>query len=176
MMAPLIRTCWNESESPTWSYLAAFWFFHDIRQPFAHAPLRISLIVQRKWVWRTYSFRPYNCRYVVGILRSCVLLGSVVHADTHWKNIARVRNCPDVTILDSLGLCIFVALPFCHVVFLSCCLFVMLSFCLFVFLSGHHCDQMSEGSRVSKVTLCVKMAHSPTKVGYRAARADKKQT
>ena len=44
---------------------------------------------------------------------------------------------------------------FCLFVFLSFCgLFVFLFFCLFVFLSWHHSDQMSEGSQVSKVTLC----------------------
>ena len=37
------------------------------------------------------------------------------------------------------------------------CLFVFLSFCLSVFLSRHHSDQMSEGSQVSKVTLCVEV-------------------
>ena len=61
------------------------------------------------------------------------------------ENIARVRNRPDVTILNSLfGLCIFV-------------FFVFLSFCPFVFLSGHHADQMSGGSQVSKVTLYVEI-------------------
>ena len=85
------------------------------------------------------------------------------------KNIARGRNCPDVTILDSLlGLCRlsfflnrFVFLPF-FFVFLSflflCFLFLfILSFCLFALLSRHHVDQMSEGSEVSKVALCVKI-------------------
>ena len=61
-----------------------------------------------------------------------------------FLNIARVRNCPDVTISISLfGLCLFVFLPicvFCHFVILSSCPFVffpffLLSFCLFVFLS-----------------------------------------
>ena len=66
-------------------------------------------------------------------------------------NIARVQNCPDVTILNSLfGLCL---LSFCVFVFflfgfLSFCLFVSLFFCLFVFLSGHHADQRSEGSQL----------------------------
>ena len=54
----------------------------------------------------------------------------------------------------------------------------------FSYLSAHHSDQMSEGSQVSKVTLCVKilkwrslthsLTHSLTKVRYRAARAAKK--
>ena len=49
------------------------------------------------------------------------------------KNIASVRNCPDVTILNSLiGLCL---LSFCLFVFLTFCLFVFLSFYLFIFLS-----------------------------------------
>ena len=59
-----------------------------------------------------------------------------------FENIARVRNRPDVTILNSLfGLCLFAFLLFCLYVFLSflsCCLvvffallsFIMLSFCL----------------------------------------------
>ena len=51
------------------------------------------------------------------------------------KNIARVRNCPDITILNSLfGL--FVLLSVHLFVFLSFCLFIFLSFsslCLFVF-------------------------------------------
>ena len=54
------------------------------------------------------------------------------------KNIARVRNCPDITILNSLsGLLVvfsnglFVVFLF---VFLSLCLFVFLFFCFFVFL------------------------------------------
>ena len=54
----------------------------------------------------------------------------------------------------------FVFLSFCLFVFLSFCLFVFLSFCLFclfVFLSGHYSDQMTEGSQVLKVTLCVKI-------------------
>ena len=54
-----------------------------------------------------------------------------------------------------LSFCIFVLLPFlsfCHVVFLSLC-----NFWIFVFLSRHHADQMSEGSQISKVTLCVKI-------------------
>ena len=82
-----------------------------------------------------------------------------------FLNIARVQNCPDVTRLNSLfGL-------------------RLLSFCLFVFLSWQHSDQMSEGSQVSKVTLCVKiqkwysashsLTNSLTKVRYRAARAAK---
>ena len=50
-----------------------------------------------------------------------------------------------------------VFLCFCVFVFLCFCLFVFLSFCLMVFLSGHHADQISEGSEVSKVTLCVKI-------------------
>ena len=83
------------------------------------------------------------------------------------KNIARVRNCPDIVILNSLsGLLVllsdglFVFLYFCLFVFLSLSLFVFLSFCLvfflyfclivfFVFLYRHHSDQMSEGSQVS---------------------------
>ena len=57
---------------------------------------------------------------------------------------------------------------------------IFLSFCFSVFLSRHHSDQMSEGSQVSKVSLCVKILkwHPPTdpvtKVRYRAARAAKK--
>ena len=50
------------------------------------------------------------------------------------ENIARVQNCPDVTIFNSLfGLC---HLSFCLFlfIFLSFCLFVFLSFWLFVFL------------------------------------------
>ena len=117
--------------------------------------------------------------------------------DTLPRNIARVQNCPDVKVLNSLfGLCLlsfcllvflvfssfrlffflsqhrFVRLSFCHDVFLffdldvflsfcllafwSFCHFVFLSSCIFIFLSRHHYDQMSEGSEVSKVTLCVK--------------------
>ena len=44
-------------------------------------------------------------------------------------------------------------LSFCFFFFFF--LLVFLSSCLFVFLSGHHSDQMSEGSQVSKVTICV---------------------
>ena len=67
-----------------------------------------------------------------------------------------------------LSFCLFFFLSFCLFVFLSFCLFVFLPFCLFVFLSWHHSDQMSEGSQVLKVTLCVKilkwqsMTHSLT--------------
>ena len=58
--------------------------------------------------------------------------------------------------------------------------FLSVSLCLFIFLSRHHSDQMSEGSKVSKVTLCVEIlkwrwvTESLTKVRYRAARAAKK--
>ena len=57
---------------------------------------------------------------------------------------------------------------------------IFLSFCFSVFLSRHHSDQMSEGSQLSMVTLCVKIqkwqsvTQSLTKVSYRAARAAKK--
>ena len=62
------------------------------------------------------------------------------------KNITRVRNCPDVKILNSLfGLLSFVLLPCCIFVMMS---LVFLSFCVFVFLSRHHVDQMCEGSQV----------------------------
>ena len=119
------------------------------------------------------------------------------------EKIPRVRNCPDVTILNSLfGLCLsffclFILLSFslfdsfCLFVFLSFCifyLFVFLPFCLFVFLSFlSFCLDitMSEGSQISKVTLCVKIqkwhwvsqsvSDSLTKVRYRAARAAKKK-
>ena len=54
-----------------------------------------------------------------------------------WSSIAKTKHrksakLPDITILNSL-------------------------FGLFVFLSGHHFDQMSEGSQVSKVALCVEI-------------------
>ena len=114
------------------------------------------------------------------------------------QNIARVRNCPDVTlflvfvsenfclfvfhlfvnlsfVLSSfclifcclfcpfyllcflclfvfLSLCLFVFLPFCNFVILFFCLFDLLSFRLFVTLI-----KVSEGSQVSKGTICVKI-------------------
>ena len=69
------------------------------------------------------------------------------------KNIVIVQNCPHITTL----------------------FFVFLSF-------WHHSDQMSEGTQVSKVTLCVQilnshgLTHSLTKDRYWAARAAKKPT
>ena len=42
-------------------------------------------------------------------------------------------------------------------VFLLFCLFVCLYFFLFVFLSRHRADEMSEDSKVMKVTPCVKI-------------------
>ena len=67
-----------------------------------------------------------------------------------------------------LPFCPFVLFSFCPLALLSFFLFVFLSFCtfrnfcilyfcLFVFSSWHHTDQMSEGSQVSKVTICVKI-------------------
>ena len=76
------------------------------------------------------------------------------------KNITKVRNCTDITI------CLFVLF-----IFFSFCLFVFLSFCILVFSSFCLFDQMSEGSQVSEVTLCVKiqkwqwLTHSPKRVG-----------
>ena len=58
-----------------------------------------------------------------------------------------------------LSICLsvfFVFLSFCLFVFSSILCFVFLSFCLFVFLSWINSDQMSRGSQVSKVTICVK--------------------
>ena len=100
-----------------------------------------------------------SCREVSSQLLECI------------KNIARVRNCTDVTILNYLfGLCL---LSFSLYVFLSFCLFVFMSFfCLFVFyvflsfsfFVDLSADQVSEGSQVSNVTLCVKIQkwHSVT--------------
>ena len=57
---------------------------------------------------------------------------------SHIKNIARVRNCPDVTILNSLfglcllSFCIFVFLSVCQLSWFIFCLFVLSPFCLFV--------------------------------------------
>ena len=52
------------------------------------------------------------------------------------KNIARVRNCPDVTILNSLfGLCLSVFLSFFFLPFRLFVFFCKFFFCLFVFLS-----------------------------------------
>ena len=54
-------------------------------------------------------------------------LSSGLDTQAFYKNIARVRNCPDVTILNCLlGLC---QLSFCLFVFSSLCL--VLYFCLF---------------------------------------------
>ena len=53
--------------------------------------------------------------------------------------------------------CLFVFVSFFYLfAFLFFCLSVFLSFCLSVFLSRHHSDKMTEGSQVSKFTLCVK--------------------
>ena len=71
-----------------------------------------------------------------------------------------VADFEDIFLFVSLSFYLFIFLSFCLFVFLSFCLFDFLSFCLFVFfvfLSGNHADQMSEGSEVSKVTLCVKI-------------------
>ena len=69
---------------------------------------------------------------------------SVLIVFDNQLNIARVRNCPDIAILNSLfGLGLFVFFVLVVFFFLS-----FLSFYLFVFLSGHHADQMSEGSEV----------------------------
>ena len=77
------------------------------------------------------------------------------------QNIARVQKCPDITILYSLfGLCLFICSSFCPFFLFFClfsCPFVFLPFYLFVFLFRNYSDQMSEGSWVSKVTLCVKI-------------------
>ena len=54
-----------------------------------------------------------------------------------------MQNCPNITILILFGLVVFLS-------FLSFCTFVFLSFCLLS-------DQMSEGSQVSKVNLCVQI-------------------
>ena len=52
---------------------------------------------------------------------------------------------------------VFVFLSFCFFDFLYFCIFVFLSLCLSVILSRHHSDEMSDGSQVSKVTLCVEI-------------------
>ena len=75
-----------------------------------------------------------------------------------WRHNIKLSFCSlSFCLLVFLSFCIFVFSSFCLFVFLSFCLFVFLSFCLSVFLSRHHSDQMSEGSEVSKVTLCVKV-------------------
>ena len=89
------------------------------------------------------------------------------------KNMARVRNCPAITILNLFCL-------FSLYVYASMHLFITLSFlsCLSL-LSWHRSDQMYQGSQVSKVNLCVKilkwhwLTESLTNVRYRAARAAK---
>ena len=75
-------------------------------------------------------------------------------------NIARVRNCPDVTILTLFFVFVFFHLSFC---------FFFLIFCLFAFSSRHHSDHMPEGSQVSKVSFPFKR-ESVTKGRYRAVR------
>ena len=81
-----------------------------------------------------------------------------------WRqNIAKVRKCPNITIVNSLSGCLsFFFFFFCNsfvISYYEFCSFVFLFFCIFLcaFLSGHQSDQMSEGSQVWKVTLCVKI-------------------
>ena len=82
----------------------------------------------------------------------CLGKQRIMQCTNAWmvKNIARVRNCPDVAIVNSLcGPCRCV-----FVLFLSFCNFV---FYFFIFLSSHHSDQMSEGSLVPKAILCAEI-------------------
>ena len=101
---------------------------------------------------RTGVLRPPDWKMVMNIMMV-----------SHMENSARVRNCPDITILNSLSVfCLFLLFVF---------------FFLFVFLCGHHIDQISDRPQVSKVTLCFQIIkwHSVTTKGrYRAARAAKK--
>ena len=109
------------------------------------------------------------------------------------KNIARVRNCPDVTILNSLfglcllSFCLFVFSPFCLFAFLSFCILVFWPFCLYIFMPFCLFVWTSCRSNVwrksslkshslcqnSKVALTDPPTQSLTKVRYRAARAAK---
>ena len=74
-----------------------------------------------------------------------------------------MQNCPDITLSNYLFVFLFFQLfvisSFCP--FSSFCLFVFLVllvfFPFFVLLSRHHSDQMSDGSQLSKVTLCVQI-------------------
>ena len=66
----------------------------------------------------------------------------------------------DILSFHVLSFCHF---SFCIFVFLWFCLF--LSFCFFAFLSFYHSDQMSGGSQVSKVTLCVQKFLRRSRVG-----------
>ena len=132
-----------------------------------HVPLTPSWLDYTS-SWRnlpsTHSGHPPHTLGPQHHLRSCNLRLKFERIIRELKNIARVRNCPDVAILSSLfGLRLFDFLTFCLVLFFpfclffTICLFVFFPFCLFVFLSWQHSDQMSEGSQVSKVTLCVKI-------------------
>ena len=118
------------------------------------------------------------------ILNSIKFIDKIMCKDACTQNqfIAWFRIMNDIyTFLSFWSSSFFILLPFCFV-----CLFCIVVFFVslpFVFLSWNLSDQMSEGSEVSNVTLCVKIlkwqwvsqwvSEWLTKVRYRAARAAK---
>ena len=101
----------------------------------------------------SYFLYIYTLNEYCELLRQFLQLLSGIHpTKTHSlhfrqfipENIARVQNCPDVTMLNSLlGLCLFVFSVVFHVVFiflifLSFCLVVFSYFCRYVILSFYY--------------------------------------
>ena len=93
------------------------------------------------------------------ILKSCHM--SFACLSPNIENIARVQNCPDITISNfPFGLCLlaflysclfncFVFLSFCLLVFFVFLYLVLLPFCLFVN-SRHHSDQILKDVKSQK--------------------------
>ena len=94
-------------------------------------------------------FSPSLCIETEGIgslfpfLQSVEMLMANINSIQQKAKLARVRNCPDITILNFLfGRCLFICSSFCPFIFLTFFLFVFfclcvffLHFCLFIFLS-----------------------------------------
>ena len=92
-----------------------------------HGPILVTIavtIMDQYWS-RSKSLQHYQCN------------SRNAPKQTNIQKNSRVRDCPDITISNSMC--------------------VALSIRPFVFLCSHHSDQMSEESQVSKVTLCVQI-------------------
>ena len=108
-------------------------------------------MVWKMWIYFSKYFRPLGSKSALEKSTSYRTLTGEINK---WSK-KTLQEC-EVALTSQYQILflvfVFCLLSFVYLSFLSFSLFV-----LFAFLSGHHADQMSEGSEVSKVTLCVEI-------------------
>ena len=157
------RTSYNARDRHRWSslWLIGVAFRSDFKQRLTRLAIhksRVELDVTFHTIPCVLHHQSWPISYT-NVWKPCIFILN------NAQNIAKVRNCPDITIIYSC----FILFVFSFILsFWS--IHIVLYCYLFVFLSSHHADQICEGSQVSYFTPCVQILNWQLKTGVRCWR------